>query len=1750
MNLISILRTQAAVALSLVSLLLTLPLQAQTPPDDPALINITNLEQLDAIRYDLNGDGVVDDNRNDPVIPEEQTAYDVAFTGVITPGTSYMGYELMKDLDFAGTQWENPTGGTFSDTRVTGGWEPIGGTLIDSDDIPTGPRHVFTATFKGNDHTISNLYINRTTDDVGLFGYVGTGGEIRKLGLVGGSVIGFENVGCLVGVNVGMISECYATGNAEATAQYEGVGGGLVGVNVGMISECYATGNATASGSPGAAGGLVGVNVGTISTCYAMGNATATGGNGAAGGLAGYNVGTISESHAKGNVEATEEGGNAGGLVGQNGGGPIDEGGDYQSSISTCYATGNATVTASGGNAGGLVGANEGTISACHATGNAEATAQYGAAGGLAGYNVGTISESHATGNAEATDGGAGGLVGQNGGGPIDEGGDYQSSISTCYATGNATASGNGGNAGGLAGYNVGTISESHAKGNVEATEEGGNAGGLVGQNSSTITACYATGTADVGGSYAEAGGLVGENDGTITACYATGNATATALYGGAGGLAGWNNGMISACYATGNATSSGSPGAAGGLVGFSSGPISACYAIGNATATRSGSFAGGLVGVNEGPISACYAIGNATATGSGSFAGGLVGENDGPISACYATGDATGNSAGGLVGLNFQGTRFVEYYYSGSISACYATGNAKARNDGYAGGLVGLNEGTISTCYSIGDATGNNSSGLVGENSGSGTIENSYFDYQTSGRQSSEIYAQSTSALQTPTTYGSGIYTAWDVDVDDGLDVGVQDGTMAGDATADDPWDFETSSQYPALQVDFDADPNAVNKATVKEFGDQPRTAAVHTITEISPTSGYVGTNVTITGTGFSATASDNMVTFFGGGSNQVVTISSTSPTALVVMVPTGAASGSIRVRVNYSSPVHSSVFTVTPPPTISSISPAVGPVNTSVTIMGTNFGATPTDNTVTFLGGAGVSDDRVATVSSVNATELVVEVPDRAASGPIEVEGGGVKVQSVDFTVQSLISITTLEQLDAMRYDLDGDGRPSLAGETAWKAAFTPLSLATVDDDDGAGDPSSTYGGYELMHDLDFAGTQWENPTGGTFSGTRVTGGWEPIGDGTLIDSDDIPIGPRHVFTATFKGNDHTISNLYINRTTDYVGLFGYVGTGGEIRKLGLVGGSVIGFDDVGCLVGLNKGTISACYATGDATATGDYSVAAGGLVGYNLGSIRTCYAMRNATATGNNSKAGGLVGFNAGYNGTIFACYATGNATATGNNSQAGGLVGSGYGGFISACYATGNAKGTGDYGKVGGLVGSNGSTVSACYATGNATATGDNGNAGGLVGHNEESTISACYATGNATATGNNSKAGGLVGQNNRGMITDSYFDYETAGLISGDAYAQSTSALQTPSAYTGIYAAWNVDVDNISRGVDNAQAVGDAMPDDVWDFGTSSQYPALKVDFDREGTATVEEFGTQIRVVRLKITTISPTSGSAGASVTISGAGFSTIPADNTVTFLGPTDEITNDAEATNVAVTSTTELVVIVPDVATTGPIEVKVGSQTAESAIFTVLSPDVLAITRISPTSGYVGTEVTIEGQNFGATASANVVTFLGDSNDNADNVVVLPGNVTASTTELVVIVPDDAVTGLIQVEVGGVKVQSDVFPVYAPNSGDLSLIDITTLEQLDAVRYDLDGDGVVDDNRSDSVIPEEQTAYDAALTAYVSVFGGVGCPDECRGYELMVDLDFAGTQWENPTGGTFSDTRVTGGWEPIGDGTLIDFR
>jgi hypothetical protein len=92
---------------------------------------------------------------------------------------------------------------------------------------------------------------------------------------------------------------------------------------------------------------------------------------------------------------------------------------------------------------------------------------------------------------------------------------------------------------------------------------------------------------------------------------------------------------------------------------------------------------------------------------------------------------------------------------------------------------------------------------------------------------------------------------------------------------------------------------------------------------------------------------------------------------------------------------------FTVTssaPTPTISNIQPNPAAVGTSVTITGTNFGASRGTSAVTFNGTA-------ATPTSWGASSIVVPVPTGATSGPVVVTVGGTASNGFSFTVNAAL-------------------------------------------------------------------------------------------------------------------------------------------------------------------------------------------------------------------------------------------------------------------------------------------------------------------------------------------------------------------------------------------------------------------------------------------------------------------------------------------------------------------------------------------------------------------------------------------------------------------------------------------------------------------------------------------------------------------------------------------------------------------------
>ena len=226
---------------------------------------------------------------------------------------------------------------------------------------------------------------------------------------------------------------------------------------------------------------------------------------------------------------------------------------------------------------------------------------------------------------------------------------------------------------------------------------------------------------------------------------------------------------------------------------------------------------------------------------------------------------------------------------------------------------------------------------------------------------------------------------------------------------------------------------------------------------------------------------------------------------------------------------------------------------------------------------------------------------------------------------------------------------------------------------------------------------------------------------------------------------------------------------------------------------------------------------------------------YSIRNLAIRSSDSDLGlfGIIGGNAAIRNLGLIDNLTDYTGSSDNPRIAGGLVGWQRGGSITASYATGDVDGgSGNNDRVGVLVGSqSGGSIVASYATGNADGRGgSNDRVGALVGWQENGSIAAAYATGNADGgggTGDN--VGALVGWQQNGSITASYGFGPTMAELAGDTGTARPATVAGPADLTAgnAGASWNAAANNTHN---------------AWDFGTTSQLPALKyADYDGSGT---------------------------------------------------------------------------------------------------------------------------------------------------------------------------------------------------------------------------------------------------------------------------------------------------------------------
>ncbi|MGZ8652236.1 MAG: IPT/TIG domain-containing protein, partial [Actinomycetota bacterium] len=167
-----------------------------------------------------------------------------------------------------------------------------------------------------------------------------------------------------------------------------------------------------------------------------------------------------------------------------------------------------------------------------------------------------------------------------------------------------------------------------------------------------------------------------------------------------------------------------------------------------------------------------------------------------------------------------------------------------------------------------------------------------------------------------------------------------------------------------------------------------------------------------------------------------------------------------------------------------------------------------------------------------------------------------------------------------------------------------------------------------------------------------------------------------------------------------------------------------------------------------------------------------------------------------------------------------------------------------------------------------------------------------------------------------------------------------------------------------------------------------------------------------------------ITSFSPPSGPIGSSVTINGTGF-----------LGASSLKFNGTAAGFSVNGSGTQIIATVPSGATTGPITVTGPDGTGTSGSNFTVTPPVPIITGFNPTSGAVGTSVSINGSGFTGTSA---VRFNGTG---------AAFTVNGAGTKITTTVPAGATTGKVSVQTpGGTAQSADNFTVLGSQAPVIS--------------------------------------------------------------------------------------------------------
>ena len=824
-------------------------------------------------------------------------------------------------------------------------------------------------------------------------------------------------------------------------------------------------------------------------------------------------------------------------------------------------------------------------------------------------------------------------------------------------------------------------------------------------------------------------------------------------------------------------------------------------YVLSNLTIQRSGQI-GLFDTLGSGGVIRGLGVADASVRGTGQL-GDIVGigilageiQTGSRIVASYTGGAVAATNTrvvrvGGLVGAGDNAVVLASY-------SAAAVSSGPGGNNQRAGGLWGaVTGGAIRVSYAVGavteGASGHRVGGLAGTAFGSGTAmpdsycgtatgQNNCVDFQTLGASVS-VPRQTTAALQGPTS-ATGIYAYWDdYDIDD-------DGRIDAD---DDPWHFGQANQYPVLKWGGHSPTAQLAAQLVGQTDTAPSYAGISVSAKTyafgtaiqafqipAPTGGNGTYDYAVTGLPYGLFFDEDGTGPCGAARTVCGTPRPTETTTATVTVTVADADDNLA-----DSDRATLTFTIT----VQRPAVVVSPERLALTEGGSGSYTVVLDTAPSANVTVAVASDNAAV--TVGTSSLTFTTQNWNTAQSVTVTAGG----DADAVDEAAAVTNTATSTDTSYNGLSGEVRVVVDDDEATGTDYDADNDGLIEIDslaklnairwDLSGSGASSNPGYAAA----FAGAATGEHMGcpdsdadadGDCAGYELTADldFDTNGDGAVDASDAYPnwapIGGD--YNAAFHGNNRTISNLTM-RGGGERGMFYGLGAASRVSNLGLIDFSVTAtsgpsalYRGVGALAGHADGTIEAVYVRGgtvSASSGGGRGVLVGGLVGYLL------------------------------WNGVIRACYST--------------AAVSGYGVLSPA---------------VGGLVGYTSAPIVASYAAGrvHVQVSSQTGNAGGLVGWavSNLSVFTNSYARGRISWAGSARRGGLLARRSQSGTAPGSTWDRQTTGQGGG----QTTSALQAPTGYSGIYAAWD-DHDTNGDGVVDAD-------DDAWDFGTGYHYPVLK-----------------------------------------------------------------------------------------------------------------------------------------------------------------------------------------------------------------------------------------------------------------------------------------------------------------------------